>query len=159
MLKFIIIFSLASLLNVMLNTMKTIIMYKNDKLSSSLINSVTYGVYVWVVVLMAGDMALWLKMLITAITNFGGVWLSMVILDRFHKDKLWRVDFTIRNEIIEDFKMTLDSMCLPYSTEEVNNGKYTEVKVYCETQKESMMVKEVANKFGVKYFVSESKTL
>jgi hypothetical protein len=97
----ILIFTVCSLINVMLNTVKTIIMYRNEKLSSSLINAITYGFYTIIVVLMAGDMDLWLKIILTAGTNFVGVWASMAILDRFKKDKLWKVEATVSDK---DFK-------------------------------------------------------
>lgn len=159
MLKFIIIFSICSLLNVMFNTAKTIIMYDNNKLSSSLINAITFGFYTVVVVLMAGDMALWLKVVITAVTNFVGVWISMCILDRMKKDKLWRVDATIRPQYIDKVESALTNAEIPYTTLVTNDEAHYIVNIFCATQKDSEMVKSVLTKYKAKYFVSESKTL
>lgn len=159
MLKFVIIFSLCSLINVMLNTAKTIIMYNNNKLSSSLINAITYGFYTVIVVLMAGEMALWLKIFLTAITNFGGVWLSMIILDKFRKDKLWLVQATVRAEYIGKVEKGLVNVNVPYTTLITNDEKHYVVNIFCATQKDSEMVKAILTKHNAKWFVSESKTL
>lgn len=157
MVKTIIIFAICSLINVMLNTVKTIIMYKQNKLSSSLINAITYGFYTVIVVLMAGEMPLVWKISMTAITNFIGVWLSMIIMDKFHKDALWKIELTIKptyKEIMEDMLVKLD---IPHNI--IYVGKYYIFNVYSASQKQSIMVKEIANECKAKYFVTESKTL
>lgn len=159
MLKFIIVFTLCSLVNVMFNTVKTIIMYRNEKLSSALINAVTYGFYTIVVVLMAGDMALWLKVIITAVTNFIGVWLSMLILEKLRKDKLWCIDCTVKAEHTVELSINLTNCDIPFSVITIDNGKYNLFKIYCNTQADSTNVKGLLNLYNAKYFVNESKTL
>lgn len=154
--KMIIIFTICSLVNVMLNTIKTIIMYKNEKISSSVINAITYGFYTVVVVLMAGDMALWVKVVLTATTNFFGVYLSMMILDRLRKDKLWKVEATIPTKYAEAVHFDLKSV--PHSFIKISE-KYTLFNFYCATQKDSTRVKDIINQYDAKYFVSESKNL
>lgn len=153
------IFTICSLINVMLNTAKTIIMYKKNILSSSLINAVTYGFYTVIVVLMAGDMPLLWKVGLTAITNFVGVWVSMLIMKRFEKDALWKVECTVFNTQIEKLDELLTDAKIPHNFLNVTGGKYSILNIYCATQKESLAVKEILKKFKVKYFVSESKTL
>lgn len=159
MLKFIIIFTLCSLVNVMLNTVKTIVMYRNDKMSSALINAITYGFYTIVVVLMAGDMALWLKVIITAATNFVGVWLSMLILEKIRKDKLWCVECTVKAEFSQELASNLENCGIPFSIIAINDNARDLFKIYCNTQADSANVKGLLNLYGAKYFVSESKTL
>lgn len=156
MVKFIIIFTICSLINVMLNTAKTIIMYKNDRLSSALINAITFGFYTVVVVLMAGDMNLWLKVGITAITNFVGVWISMEILDRFRKDKLWKIEFTVKKEQQEKIENSYPLNKVPHSHIEIDNN-YTLFNFYCENKKQTAFVKTIVDQFGAKYFISETK--
>ena len=159
MLQFIIIFTLCSLVNVMLNTAKTIIMYRNEKLSSALANAVTYGFYTVVVVLMAGDMELWVKVAVTAITNFIGVWLSMFILEKIRKDKLWRVEFTVNNERTDCVGIVSDLRAadVPFNANDL--GVHTVFTCYCATQADSLNVKEIITKYGGKYFAVEGKSL
>jgi hypothetical protein len=40
-----------------------------------------------------------------------------------------------------------------------NVGKYALFNIYCPTQKESTKAKKIMDRYGAKYFVSESKTL
>lgn len=152
------IFSICSLVNVMLNTAKTIIMYKKNILSSSTINAITYGFYTVIVVLMAGEMPLLWKIGLTAVTNFIGVWLSMLILKRFEKDKLWKVEATVLVKNAEDVCEMLNKAKVPYNYIE-GVGKYVLFNIFCATQTQSLAVKEILKAYNVKYFVSESKTL
>ena len=159
MLKFVLIFTVCSLVNVMLNTVKTIIMYRNDKLSSAFINSITYGFYVILVVLMAGEMSLWVKVVITAGTNFVGVWLSMCIMDRFHKDKLWEVRVTSSVEDGAEIEKLLINAKIGYTKLQTANHVRVVFNIYCPDQKTSAAVRQILNRFNVKYFVSETKSL
>lgn len=159
MLKFVLIFTVCSLINVMLNTVKTIIMYRNDKLSSAFINSITYGFYVILVVLMAGEMPLWVKVVITAGTNFVGVWLSMCIMDRFHKDKLWEVRATSSVEDGVEIEKMLINAKIGYTKLQTVDRMRAVFNIYCPDQQTSAAVRQILNRFHVKYFVSETKSL
>lgn len=160
MIKFIVLFVIASFVNVMLNTIKTIIMYRNEKLSSSLINAITYSVYCVVVILMAGEMPLYLKIIITAATNFVGVYLSMMIMDRLRKDKLWKIETTIPSGQVERMENDCIHYNISHSQIEVDPlHSHTLFIFYCPTQKHSAMVKEMLKNYDAKYFVSESKNL
>lgn len=155
----IIIFTICSLINVMLSTIKTIVMYKKNILSSALVNAVTYGFYTVIVVLMAGgEMPLGWKILLTALTNFIGVALSMMIMKKLEKDKLWKVEATVIYIRKEDVCDMLNKAKVPYNYID-GVGKYTLFNIFCSTQQQSTAVKEILKAYDAKYFVSESKTL
>lgn len=155
----IIIFTICSLINVMLSTIKTIVMYKKNILSSALVNAVTYGFYTVIVVLMAGgEMPLGWKILLTALTNFIGVALSMMIMKKLEKDKLWKVEATVIYIRKEDVCDMLNKAKVPYNYID-GVGKYTLFNIFCSTQQQSTAVKEILKAYEAKYFVSESKTL
>lgn len=155
----IIIFTICSLINVMLNTVKTIVMYKKNILSSALVNAVTYGFYTVIVVLMAGgEIPLGWKILLTALTNFVGVALSMMIMRKLEKDKLWKVEATVIYIRKDDVCDMLNKAKVPYNYID-GVGKYTLFNIFCSTQQQSAAVKEILKAYDAKYFVSESKTL
>ena len=155
----IIIFTICSLINVMLSTIKTIVMYKKNILSSALVNAVTYGFYTIIVVLMAGgEMPLGWKILLTALTNFVGVALSMMIMRKLEKDKLWKVEATVIYIRKDDVCEMLNKAKVPYNYID-GVGKYTLFNIFCSTQKQSAAVKEILKAYEAKYFVSDSKTL
>ena len=159
MLQFIIIFTVCSFINVILNTCKVIIMYRNDKFSSAAINAMTYGFYTVLVVLMAGSMPLWLKVVITAGTNFVGVWLSMCIMDKFRKDKMWEVRVTAAIDISEAIETLLKDARIGYTKLCTADGDRSVFNIYCPDHKTSAAVKTILNQYHVKYFVSETKSL
>lgn len=155
----IIVFTICSLINVMLSTVKTIVMYKKNILSSALVNAITYGFYTVIVVLMAGgEMPLGWKILLTALTNFVGVALSMMIMRKLEKDKLWKVEATVIYIRKDDVCDMLNKAKVPYNYID-GVGKYTLFNIFCSTQQQSAAVKEILKAYDAKYFVSESKTL
>ena len=153
----ILLFALCTAVNVILSTIKSILTVKGGKLSASFINALTYGFYSYVIVLTSADgMPIWLKMAITAVCNFIGVYLVKWIEEKARKDKLWKVELTVPTKYttIIDF----DLHDVPHSYIKLSD-KHTLFNFYCATQKESAKVKAVANQYEAKYFVAESKNL
>ena len=150
-------FALCTAVNVILSTIKSILTVKGGKLSASFINALTYGFYSYVIVLTSADgMPIWLKMAITAICNFIGVYLVKWIEEKARKDKLWKVELTVPTKYTNTIDFDLHDV--PHSYIELSD-KHTLFNFYCATQKESAKVKAIANQYEAKYFVAESKNL
>ena len=150
-------FALCTAVNVILSTIKSILTVKGGKLSASFINAITYGFYSYVIVLTSADgMPIWLKMAITAICNFIGVYLVKWIEEKARKDKLWKVELTVPTKYTNTIDFDLHDV--PHSYIELSD-KHTLFNFYCATQKESAKVKAIANRYEAKYFVAESKNL
>lgn len=153
----ILLFALCTAVNVILSTIKSILTVKGGKLSASFINALTYGFYSYVIVLTSADgMPIWLKMAITAICNFIGVYLVKWIEEKARKDKLWKVELTVPTKYTNTIDFDLHDV--PHSYIELSD-KHTLFNFYCATQKESAKVKAIANQYEAKYFVAESKNL
>lgn len=153
----ILLFALCTAVNVILSTIKSILTVKGGKLSASFINALTYGFYSYVIVLTSADgMPIWLKMVITAICNFIGVYLVKWIEEKARKDKLWKVELTVPTKYTNTIDFDLHDV--PHSYIELSD-KHTLFNFYCATQKESAKVKAIANQYEAKYFVAESKNL
>lgn len=153
----ILLFALCTAVNVILSTIKSILTVKGGKLSASFINALTYGFYSYVIVLTSADgMPIWLKMAITAICNFIGVYLVKWIEEKARKDKLWKVELTVPTKYTNTIDFDLHDV--PHSYIELSD-KHTLFNFYCATQKESAKVKTIANQYEAKYFVAESKNL
>lgn len=149
------IFFLCSLINVMLSTCKTVLTVKASKGVATLINACTYGFYA-IVVKQLASFDLIYTVSITIITNIIGVYASLWILEKFSKDKLWKIEVTIPTNKLEIVDMELAN--IPHSYIYLSE-KHTLFNFYCSTQQESAKVKEIVNKYGARYFVAESKTL
>lgn len=153
----ILLFALCTAVNVILSTIKSILTVNGGKVSASLINAITYGFYSYVIVLTSADgMPIWLKMAITAICNFIGVYLVKLIEEKARKDRLWKVELTVPTKYTNTIDFDLHDV--PHSYIELSD-KHTLFNFYCATQKESAKVKAIANQYEAKYFVAESKNL
>ena len=153
----ILLFALCTAVNVILSTIKSILTVNGGKVSASFINAITYGFYSYVIVLTSADgMPIWLKMAITAVCNFVGVYFVKWIEEKVRKDKLWKVELTVPTKYTNTIDFDLHDV--PHSYIELSD-KHTLFNFYCATQKESAKVKAIANQYEAKYFVAESKNL
>ena len=158
----IVIFAIATVVNVSLSTIRSICTIKGGKWLSAITNAVCYGFYPLIVMLTAkGTVDIIINMTITAIANFVCVWLIKFIEEKARKDKLWKVEATIPNQGIsaeyDDCLIELKNANI--SMNYIDIDKYILVNCYCATQAESSVVKEILDRYNAKYFVSESKTL
>ena len=158
---YIIVFFICQLINVALNTAKSIIMHKEEKISSTLINAITYGFYAIIVVMTASALDLWITILITVITNIIGVYASMWILEKFKKDKLWEIVATVQNTDKVDNRVRLENGLdieqISYNYTWTNKQNEYIFRIYSKNQKESVIAKELLDFVGAKYIVHEEK--
>ena len=149
-------FIILNILNVIIQTVKSIAIIKCGKTLAAVINAVAYGLYTIVTVYMLCELDLWLKALIVALANLVGVYVVKFLEEKSRKDKLWKVEATIDglDAYLELGKKGISCNCLTSN----KKGRYI-INCYCPTQKESAVVKEILNKHNAKYFVTESKTL
>lgn len=159
--KLLIIFIVFNALNVIIQTVKSIATIKCGKTVAALINAIAYGLYTYIVVLTVCDLPLWQKMLIVATCNFVGVFIVKWVEEKARKDKLWKIEATILNQGIapecDDCIIELKKSNISFNYVDIE--KYILINCYCPTQKESLIVKEILNKYEAKYFVSETKNL
>ena len=154
--KLLITFIILNILNVIIQTVKSIATIKCGKTLAAIINAVAYGLYTIVTVYMLCELDLWLKALIVALANLVGVYVVKLLEEKSRKDKLWKVEATIDglDAYLELGKKGISCNCLTSN----KKGRYI-INCYCPTQKESAVVREILNKYKAKYFVTESKTL
>ena len=152
-----ILFIVMNVLNVIIQTVKSICTIKCGKAVAAIVNAVAYGLYTYIVVLTMCELPLLSKCLIVAGCNFVGVYVVKFFEEKARKDKLWKVEATIPVEVAEKVKHDLKANCLPYNYIDIE--KYYLFNVYCENQEQSKVAKVVLDYYNAKYFVSESKTL
>lgn len=151
-------FIILNIVNVVLQTVKSIATIKCGKTVASLINAVAYGLYTVVVVYTVCDLNLWVKVAVVALANFVGVYVVKLIEEKARKDKLWKVEATVWQTYTESLHKDLDIANISHNYID-NVGKFTLFNVYCGTQADSTKAKAILDMYGAKYFVSESKTL
>ena len=152
------IFVVLNVVNVVIQTVKSIATIKCGRVPAAVINAVAYGLYTVVVVYTVCELPLWLKATVVAVANLVGVYIVKLLEEKKRKDKLWKVEATIPHTHTDQLHCDLKTRGIPHNFIE-DVGQYTVFNIYCETQKESAIAKVVLNQYHAKYFVSESKTL
>lgn len=153
----IIVFIIANIVNVVIQTIKSLCTVKCGKTVAAVVSAIAYGFYTYVIVLTVCDLPLWLKIIVVALCNLVGVYAVKLGEEKARKEKLWKVEVTVSPleapALIEEAKVK----DLPFNYVDVN--KYYLFNFYCPTQADSTVIKNMLVKYNAKYFVSESKIL
>ena len=151
-------FTLMTIINVTLSTIRSICTIKCGKWLSAITNAVCYGFYPLIVMLTAKDtVTIWVNMIITAVANFVCVWIIKLIEEKARKDKLWKVEMAIpylRADLVE---YELESSRIPYNFNRL--GKWVIFNCYCSTQTETAECIDICKKLEGKISAYESKPL
>lgn len=153
-----IVFIILNIVNVIIQTVKSIATLKCGKGTAAIINAVAFGLYTIVTVYLMCDLDLYLKAGIVAACNLVGVYVVKWLEEKARKDKLWEVRATVYEPYTESLHNDLEKNDIPHNYIQ-NVGKYTVFNIYCATQTESKQVKGLLDYHKAKYFVSESKSL
>lgn len=152
-----IMFIVLSIVNVILQTVKSICTVKCGKGVAALVNAIAFGLYTVVIVYTNADFPLWEKVLITSLVNLVGVYIVKLIEEKMRKDKLWLVKITIPNEKSEKVFQELEKNNISYS--KISLDKYNVFDCYCNTQVETQIVTNICKANNGKMFASENKLI
>ena len=151
MVNVVIVFCICSLINVILSTLKTLIMVNAGRGSAIIINAVCYGFYT-LVVKQLGAVDYVTAVLVTIGANIVGVWISYKIMDLFKKDKLWRITVTLKNKkALDECKNHLNKYNIGFTPIKDSLS----IDVYSYSQKESAIIKNILANYDYKYFIQE----
>ena len=150
-------FVVFNVINVIIQTIKSICTIKCNKWVAAIVNAVAYGLYTYIVVLTVCELDLWIKIFTVAGANLIGVFLVKYFEEKKRKDKLWKIEVTIPIE--EKEQMIEDCKYYHFSYNYIDIEKYAIFNFYCATQKNSQNVKCLLRSYNAKYFVAESKIL
>lgn len=154
------VFIILNIVNVIIQTIKSIVTVNGGKWTASIVNAIAYGLYTVVVVYMNADgLGLFWKALIIGIANLVGVYAVKLIEEKSRKDKLWKVEATFvkKENFLINLKIWAELEHISYNYIDIN--KYYVVNFYANTQNESALIKDFITRYNGKYFVSESKVL
>lgn len=147
-------FIVLNILNVIIQTVKSICTVKCGKGVAALVNAVAYGLYTIVTIYMLCDLDLYLKAGIVALCNLVGVYVVKLIEEKARKDKLWKIEATFDKEYLDTIH---NSVGISHSY--IDIGSKVIFNFYAENQRQSAIIKDIVQKYNGKYFVTESKAL
>ena len=149
--KVVIVFVVCSLVNVILSTLKTLIMVNAGRNSAIIINAVCYGFYSLVVKQLTSVDYI-TAVTVTILANIVGVWLSYKIMDFFSKDKLWRITATLKTQV--EFQNCVEKL-KKYNIGFTPIAHTNSIDIYSYNQKESAIIKSILANYDYKYFIQE----
>lgn len=153
---FMILFILCTFANVILSTIKSVMTIKGGKVNAAVWNALAFGLYSYIVILTANAPITTLeKILITAGCNLVGVFCVKLVEEKLRKDKIWKLELTVKSEFTDKLHemLTLNEIPNHYFTA----GKHTVFNCYCETKKQTDIVMNCGKAFEAKTFASETK--
>ena len=152
-----IVFIVMNVLNVVIQTIKSICTIKCGKVAAAIVNAVAYGLYTYIVVLTMCDLPLLAKCLIVAGANFVGVYVVKLFEEKARKDKLWKVELACPIVHYDDLHFLLKEHNIPHNYIEADN--WVIFNCYCATQEDTRIVTDLGKKRECKFSAYESKSL
>jgi hypothetical protein len=152
-----ILFIVMTIINVVIQTIKSIATIKCGKLTASVINAVAYGLYTYIIVLTNCELPMMWKCLIVAGANFVGVYAVKFFEEKARKDKLWKLELACPIVHYDDLHALLKESNIPHNY--VEAGKWVIFNCYCATQEDTRIVTDLGRKRECKFSAYESKTL
>lgn len=158
--KLLITFIALSIINVIFSTIRSITTIKSGKTVASIISGGYFAFYNIMLIYTVADFPMWQKCVITFACNVVGVWIVKFVEEKMRKDKLWKIEVTVKQRDKVKLVEELVKKDIPFSMIRTVNAEYTKIEAYAATQKESREIKEIIEQLETaKYFVTESKAL
>lgn len=148
----VILFFILQLINVVLSTIRSIFTIKGSKHTSAIMNAVSYTFYSAVVKLVTSQ-DMFVVVSVTFITNIIGVYLANFILEKFKKDKLWRITCTVGEINATNILSRLSEKNIQKTYYQCDNKVI--IDIYSYSQGESVLIKEILKDYKVKYCIME----
>ena len=127
------VFIVLNVINVVIQTIKSIVTISGTKMVAAVVNAITFAFYTVVVIYMNADgLGIIWKAVIIGVANFGGVYVVKIVEIKNRKDKLWKVEATVPDKYTEAVHFDLREIPHNYIA---GVGKYTLFNFYCATQK------------------------
>lgn len=151
-----ILFIILNIINVIVQTAKSIITVKGNKYVAAFVNAVAYGFYTVVVIYMLCDLPLLTKAFVVALCNLIGVFVVKLIEEKTRKTKLWKIELTIPTAYTGIVDQSLIE--IPHSYQ-ILSPKHCIFTFYCASEEETDKVKQVVDKYKARYFVTENHAI
>ena len=146
-------FIIATLINVILSTLKSVITVKGGRVLASVVNAIAYG-FNTVVIKSISNVDLWVAVVVTMISNLIGVYIALTISKKFEKERLWKITVTVSSDDVKSFKGDLHSEDIPFITYETSYDKYKVVDIFSQNKQESKKVRNIISNYNVKYTIN-----
>jgi uncharacterized protein YebE (UPF0316 family) len=155
----ILLFIILQIVNVILSTIKSIVLSKGYKWGTIISNTIYFGVYTAVLKQLVLVDNMFLLIVITMIANFFGTWIGFNILEKIRKADLWIIKTVVEMDKIKDYKKALNDAGIKYISYQTTWDECTAVDIFSESRSQSKVIKEILLKFNATYsaYISNKK--
>ena len=144
-----IIFVILNIINVILQTIKSLATTKGGKVSASVMNAVAYAIYTVVLVYMTCELSTIAKALIVGGCNLIGVYIVKSLEEKKAKRKIYKVEFTTSANTLEMIK----EIERPRHYNVISVGDMNIINFYCYDKQELKAVENITKKYNGKYII------
>lgn len=148
--KTLVIFIALNIINVILQTVKSLVTNKGGKYSASIVNAIAYGLYTVVLVYMTCELSTVTKALIVGGCNLVGVYIVKSLEEKTAKKKIYKVEFTVTKK--EKEKILSAEKLNHYNIIEIGNMYI--FNFYLDNKADLKNTKEIINRYNGKYIVT-----
>ena len=149
-------FVILNVLNVIIQTAKSIVTIKCGKGIAALVNAIAYGLYTVVLVYMNCDIPLWEKVIVVGSANLIGVYIVKFFEEKSKKDKVWKIEFSLKNGYFNSAVDELDINDISHNSSIFD--EYVTITAFANTQEETTIINNIIKKYNAKYFITETKS-
>ena len=153
--KLLLLFIILNVVNVVVQTIRSLATIKCGKMGAAIANAVSYGFYTVVLVYIVCDLPLWEKVTIVAAANFIGVYFVKIIEEKMRKDKMWKVEMTVQVKDAENVHFNLSNHFIP--NHYTIAGKHAIFSCFCETKEQTNTALQIGKTYNAKTFASETR--
>lgn len=146
----------AQFINVVLSTIKSIVTIKGSRIQSIAANTVSYTLSAVITIFVAKASNVFITVGVTAITNILGVWMSLIILDKLRKDRLWLIQATVAAEDFDELIADLHADGIDFIQIETNWDRRRPLNVYSYTKEQSNQIKAIFRRYDVKFVITQN---
>jgi len=152
-------FIVLNIVNVALQTAKSLVTVKGSPVSASLINAITYFVYSYVLIFMSIDgLTTLAKASVVAGSNLIGVYVVKSLEKKMKRDRLWKVELSTKTQFKDNITNLLKESDISFMSQDYDNH-YTLFTTFCKTQKDTQKVVDIGKVYNTKFFATECKSL
>lgn len=152
-----ILFCILNVLNVVIQTVKSLVTVKCGKVSAALVNALAYGLYTVVLVYMSCDLKLWQKVVVVSLANLIGVYVVKYLEEKSRKEKIWKIEFSVKKGLYSNaIQQELKENDISYNFDEY--GKNITFSAFANTQEETCIIRNIVKRYNAKYFITETKS-
>lgn len=152
----IVLFIILQVVNVILSTIKSIVLIKGHKWATIIANTIYFGVYTAVLKQLTTIDNLWVLVGITMVANFVGTWIGIEVTEKLRKADLWTINTVVRSEYLKDYKKALNEANIKYISYQTTWDECSAVDIFSESRSDSKIIKAILERFSVKYSIHTS---